>query len=257
MHGMKTSRKKYQSWLYRMGGISHIVTVSESARRMVARSSGVSPERVTNIPNGIETEAFQKEIDRKRKRAEIGVDESVRLIGIVARLSPEKDHETLFEAFSQLSGEFGEVHLVVVGGGELQEQLSAAARRLAIESRVHFLGYRSDVAELLAIFDCFVLSSRSEGLSITLLEAMAAGLPIVATDVGGNGEVIQNEETGLLVPPAQPSRLAAALKRMLTDGEAARRMGERGSARVREHFSLDKMVAGYERIYDELLRGVV
>jgi len=253
VHGRKTSREKKQNWLFRLGRIRHVVAVSENVRRLVLQAGGVPAQRVTTIPNGIDIEAYDRVIDRKAKRTEIGVNDSARLLGIVARLSPEKDHETLFEAFSRLRGEFDDVHLVVVGGGKLLEELERSARRLAIESRVHFLGSRSDVAELLGVFDCFVLSSRSEGLSLTLLEAMAAGLPVVATDVGGNGEVVRHGETGLLVPAADPGRMADALRRIFADEAEARRMGERGLARVREHFSLDKMVAGYERIYDEIL----
>lgn len=253
-HGMKTSREKYQRLLFRLGGIKRVVTVSENARRLLVRASGVSPRRVTTIPNGIDGEAYAKDIDRGIKKADIGIGGSVRLMGIVARLSAEKDHETLLEAFSIFRREFSDVDLVVVGGGELLDQLKSSASRLHIESRVHFLGYRSDVPELLAIFDCFVLSSRSEGLSMTLLEAMAAGLPVVATSVGGNQEVVRHEETGLLVPAAEPQRLADALKRIFSNEESARQMGESGLRRVHEHFSLDKMVESYEQIYDELLR---
>jgi glycosyltransferase involved in cell wall biosynthesis len=251
-HGMITSSEKHQRLLFRLGNM-HIVTVSENARRLMLRSSGLSPQRVTVIPNGVDTKAFGKDLDVKKKKASIGLSDSSRSIGIVARLSPEKDHETLFEAFACFSREFHDVHLVVVGGGDLLGDLQNAAGRLGIESRVHFLGYRHDVVELLAIFDCFVLSSRLEGLPMTLLEAMAAGLPVVATDVGGNREVVLHEETGLLVPEGEPGLLADALQRIFADPETARRMGGRGRKRAREHFDLDKMVGRYVRIYDELL----
>jgi glycosyltransferase involved in cell wall biosynthesis len=253
-HGMKTSRKNYQRFLYRLGAIKHIVTVSENARRILVQNSGISSKRVTTIPNGINWEDYAININTLTKKASIGIEGDPRLIGIVARLSPEKDHETLLEAFSIFGKEFSDVELVVVGGGDLLANLKDSARRLEIESRVHFLEYRADVQELMAIFECFVLCSRSEGLSMTLLEAMAAGLPVVATDVGGNREVVQHEETGLLVPAGEPQQLAEGLKRIFADNEKARQMGEKGRIRVQEHFSLGKMIGSYEQIYEDLLR---
>ena len=180
------------------------MTVSENARRLVMQKSGIRPERVTTIPNGIDAEEYSKDIDMRKMKDDIEVRSDARLISIVARLSPEKDHEMLLEAFSLFCKQFTDVDLVVVGDGGLFEDLKNTTRRLEVAPRVHFLGYRKDVAQLLATFDCFVLSSRSEGLSMTLLEAMAAGLPVVATDVGGNSEVVQHEETGFLVPTGEP-----------------------------------------------------
>ncbi|MFH1754239.1 MAG: glycosyltransferase, partial [Candidatus Latescibacterota bacterium] len=241
-HGVRTSREGHQRLFYRLGSVNQIVTVSENARQLLIKSCGIGADKVLTVPNGINTADYMMDIDVGKKKADLGIGRAVSLLGIVARLSPEKDHNTLLQAFSIVCEEFTDVDLVIVGDGELRAILEKKAGELAIDGRVHFLGCRRDIAEILPIFDCFVLSSRSEGLSMTLLEAMAAGLPVVATNVGGNPEVVEDEKTGLIVAHGEPQRLAAAVKRILSNRTRSRAMGDEGRRRVSQLFGIDKMV---------------
>jgi glycosyltransferase involved in cell wall biosynthesis len=134
----------------------------------------------------------------------------------------------------------------------MHDEIHALAAELALDDVVRFHGFRDDVGAVLATADLFVLSSLSEGISITLLEAMAAKLPVVATDVGGNREVVIPEETGLLVPAGDPAALAEAMIAILTDPARARRLGEGGLVRVTRDFSIARTVAAYEEIYEAL-----
>jgi glycosyltransferase involved in cell wall biosynthesis len=139
--------------------------------------------------------------------------------------------------------------LLIIGDGPLRRELEAQVDELRLTDQVRFLGERPDVPELLSLLDVFVLCSHSEGLSLTLIEASAASLPIVATDVGGNSEVVEAGINGLLVPTNQPEPLAAAIIRLLTDKTTALRMGKAGSIKFEQEFTLDGMVWQYQQLY--------
>ena len=143
---------------------------------------------------------------------------------------------------------------LIAGRGEREAALREQARSLAIDGHVRFLGFRHDVPELLALCDVFVLPSLSEGLSIAILEAMAAARPVVTTRVGGNPELVVQGETGILVEPTDAPGLAGAVTRLLTDPAEARRLGENGLSRVRSRFTIGAMVREYETIYEEALK---
>jgi glycosyltransferase involved in cell wall biosynthesis len=164
------------------------------------------------------------------------------LVGNVARLAPQKDHRTLVEAARLVP----EADFVVAGDGELREELE----RQAEGSNVRFLGARDDVPELLASFDVFAFPSLFEGLCLAVIEAQAAGVPVVATPVGGIRETVVDGETGLLVPTRNPAALAAAIRRLLEDRPAAEAMAAEARRRVRERFSVERMVAETLRLYD-------
>jgi glycosyltransferase involved in cell wall biosynthesis len=143
--------------------------------------------------------------------------------------------------------------LLVVGNGTQEKALQQRAVALGIEDSVRFMGFRRDIADLLACLDVFVLSSFSEGLSLTLLEAAAMGLPVVATRVGGNPEVVQHEQTGLLVPSDVPEAMASALARLLQDPSERFRLGNQGRESYREHFTLSAMLRQYTTLYRRLM----
>ena len=163
------------------------------------------------------------------------------LVGNVARLAPQKDHRTLIEAARLVP----EAEFVVAGDGELREQLE----RQAAGSRVRFLGARDDVPEILASLDVFAFPSLFEGLCVAVIEAQAAGVPVVATPVGGIRETVVDGETGLVVPTRDPPALAAAIRRLLEDRPAAEAMAAEAKRRVGERFSVERMVEETLRIY--------
>lgn len=258
VHGVTTSGDRKQRLFQRVGLVDRLVTVSEDARRVAIEKAGVPADRVSTVINGIDLEAYAPRARDEATRAELGADVGTFVVGIVARLSKEKDHANLLRAFAQAFEDDGATarrtaRLVVVGDGPLRGELQRLAEEAGIAASVSFLGSRHDVARLLGAFDCFVLSSYTEGLAVTLLEAAASGLPIVATAVGGNVEVVEDGVTGILVPPRDGARLAEALSRLAANREEARAMGLRGRERVRARFGIEGMVERYQSIYTELL----
>lgn len=230
-----------------------VVAVSEDSRRELMRHNRIRPDKVRVIVNGIDLTGYKPATPSAReRRGELGLPEDVPLCGIVARLSPEKDHRTLLLAVDALRKAGSAAHLAIVGGGPLEGELKTLVQSLGLSARVHFLGFRSDVAQLLPLFDLFVLSSTEEGVSLTLIEAMAAGLPIVATRVGGNPEVVVDGETGLLVEAGQPAALAAAIESLLGDPEIRSRMGRRGRDVAAERFDIERVIDEYQAIYAEI-----
>jgi sugar transferase (PEP-CTERM/EpsH1 system associated) len=254
-HGMKTSGTRQPVTLDRLGLVDAFVTVSDDARRIALASAGGNPARVRTIVNGVDTRAYRRAETgaRARVRRALQLPDDAFVFGIVARLSAAKDHANLFRAFAALAGADGRAHLVVVGDGELRGDLERLVDELRMQERIHMIGSRDDIAELVGAFDAFVLSSYTEGLAMTLLEAMAAELPIVATSVGGNAEVVVDGETGLVVPPRDTARLADALRWMSSHTAEARAMGSRGRERAVARFSIEAMVAAYEEAYDRAL----
>ncbi|HXV13462.1 MAG TPA: glycosyltransferase [Candidatus Krumholzibacteria bacterium] len=254
-HGMKTSGARQPVRLARLGLVDEFVTVSEDARRIATETAGVDPARVRTIWNGVDTAAYRR-IEgeaRARVRRSLGLPEDAFVFAIVARLSAAKDHANLFRAFAALTTSDANARLVVVGDGELRGSLGELVRELKMEQRIHMVGARDDVAAIAGAFDCFVLSSYTEGLAMTLLEAMAAELPVVATRVGGNAEVVVDGETGRLVPARDSDRLRDAMQWMSDHREAARAMGAKGRARAQSRFSVEAMVAAYEDAYRRAL----
>ena len=184
-----------------------------------------------------------------RLRAALGLGADVPIVGVLGRLVPIKDHATLFSALATLPG----VHLAVLGDGELRPALESSARDLGIADRAHFTGWWHDVPAALADLDVVVLSSRNEGTPVALIEALAAGRPVVATDVGGVRHVVQDGETGCLCPPGDPATLAELLQRSLSQREVAAQMAMEGRRRVAEHFGQARMVNDHRLLYQELL----
>ncbi|MCG5053234.1 MAG: GT4 family glycosyltransferase PelF [Myxococcales bacterium] len=215
-------------------------------RKLVAQ--GIDSSRVRTIMNGIDTNAFTPGSDRRGPRERLGLEPQDLVVGTVGRLVPVKDQACLLEAFART--EVPHARLVLVGDGPLRRELEDKAQHLGIGARVVFAGGRRDVADLLPAFDVFVLSSKSEGLPLTVLEAMASGLPVVATDVGALAEAVIPGRTGRLVPPENPAALAEALTALLKDREMREGMAAAGLARARAHFDLGFMTREYQSLYE-------
>ncbi|WP_437714209.1 glycosyltransferase [Sorangium sp. So ce448] len=252
-HGRNYPKQKRKVLLNRLAAAltDRVVAVSDDSRAVALEVEHVDPAKVVTILNGVDTDVFRPG-DAGAARARLEVPATGYHVGCVARLSPEKDHATLLDAFARLRATRPDAHLTLIGDGPRRPALEAQAARLGLGGAVTFTGTRGDVAELLPAFDVFALASLTEGISLTLIEAAAAGLPIVATRVGGNPEIVVDGETGLLVPPGAPETLAGALEAVAVREDRAE-MGLRGRARVMERFGIDRMARAYEDLYDEVL----
>jgi glycosyltransferase involved in cell wall biosynthesis len=240
-------------------------TLDNVTARLCARAIAVSeatldafvrqgwPERMIEVVyNGVDIVADAPSANGAWRRA-LSVPDDAPVVAEIARLCDVKGQRELIAALADVP----DARLVLVGGdleagGAFQAELERAADRLGVRDRVVFAGYRADAAELLSDVDVFALPSWTEGLPITVLEAMARSRPVVATPVGGTPEVVADGETGLLVPPQDPTALAAALRRLLADPELRRRMGEAGRRRVEERFSAREMTDRVLAVYDEV-----
>lgn len=229
-----------------------IIANSEAVRQYLLKRGGLDADKVITIYNGVNFDRFRTPCDPRVRRAELGIGDDVVLAGCLARVEPAKDHGTLLQAMALISNRLPKLHLALIGGGSEEDRLRHMARDLGIGERVHFVGFRTDAAEWLQSVDISVLSSVKEGLSNTVLESMAAGKPVVATDVGGNAEVIVENETGFLVPSRAPSELGAALARVAASPETIASFGRAGRRRVDALFSVESMVAHTERLYLDL-----
>ncbi len=213
------------------------VCVSADAAALACKQ-GVPERAVRVVTNGIDLERFR-----------IGTYANAGPAVVVARLTAEKDVACLLEATALVVKQVPEFRLLVAGDGPCRSDLEEQAARLGLNANAEFLGTVRDVPPLLARGRLFVLPSRTEGISLTLLEAMASGLPIVATRVGGNPEVVAEGETGLLVPSENPAALASAIVRVYREPGLAERLGRAGRERVEEHFDLVRMIRQYEGLY--------
>ncbi len=229
-----------------------VVAVSDDARKVALEVERIEPHRLVTIRNGVDTTKVCPG-DGTLTRHRLGIADDTFHIGCVARLSIEKDHATLLHAVSILRKRLPHVCLTLVGDGALRAELEELADSLGIREAVKFVGFTNDVASFLPSFDVFALSSRTEGTSLTLLEAAAAALPIVATHVGGNAEIVVDGESGVLVPAGQPRVFAEALERVAIHTDR-RAMGARGRADIVARYDLAKMVAAYDTLYNEVLR---
>lgn len=211
-------------------------------------SEGFDPRQVDVVPNGIEPGPLPSREDRDRVRHALGIDPATFVIGTVARLDPVKDLGTLVGAVARTAAHGASSLLLVVGDGPERDGLERAAADAGCAGRIRFAGHREDARDLLAGCDAYANSSTFEGVSLTILEAMAAALPVVATAVGGTPEIV-SEQTGILVPPGQTDALAAAIEALARDAARRQTLGRAGRAAVLEHFTLDRMVADYVRVY--------
>ena len=208
------------------------------------------------IYNSLNLQRFRNvQVNRAVKKLEMGLPEDAPVIGSIGRLVRQKGYSILLEAARLVLEDCPQVRFVIVGGGPLMEPLKAQARELGLEGQVIFTGPREDVEELLVIMDLFVSSSLWEGLPTVLLESMAAGVPMVATNVSGSREIIRHGLTGLLVPPDNPVLLSEAIMSMVTEWQRAAVMAERARSEVRSRFSIEIAAELHAELYIQLLEG--
>jgi glycosyltransferase involved in cell wall biosynthesis len=253
-HGMGANRRSgRREWLYRraLAGTDVIATVCAAARDDAVRRGIIPLDKARVVPNGIPVESFQLSSGEHLARMQqtLGVSAQTRVIGSVGRLNWTKDQASLIRAFGIVCRQVPDALLLLIGDGELRAQLQQCAIAEGLGGRVRFLGDRSDVHELLPGLELFAMSSLSEGYSMALLEASATALPIVATAVGGNGEIVRDGVSGCLVPASDPVALAAAIAALLGDPVRARALGTAARAWVETEGSLETMARRYDAIY--------
>ncbi len=240
-----TKRQRINPWFGRLP--ASVFAVSEDLRRHMIEE-GFPASRVRVLHNGIDAGPEVTPEARRRAREVLGLAEDALVVGTIARLDPVKDLPTLVAGFSELIARVPSAVLVIVGDGPARGELEAEIGRRGIAGRVVLTGHRQDARALLAGIDLYVNSSIHEGVSLTILEAMAAAIPVIATDVGGNPEVV-NEATGILVPARSPGAIAAALVELSGDQGRRGHMSVAARRRVETEFSLQRMVAQYAASY--------
>lgn len=233
--------------------VDRFVTVSEDLARWLVEDVRIAARKVVHIPNGVDTERFSPE-GREQARRSLDVPYGATVFGCVGRLDPVKDHASLLRAFAAVGSGGAPVLLLLAGEGPMRAAIEAEIRRLGLDARVRLLGERSDVPDVLRALDVFLLPSVGEGMSNSILEAMAAGLPVIATRVGGNPQLVRDGATGTLVAAGDPEGLAAAMRRYLGEPELRAAHGRAARLRSEAEFSLTRMVAAYSALYAGLLR---
>jgi sugar transferase (PEP-CTERM/EpsH1 system associated) len=245
-------RYQYVRRLYRPF-VSRYVALSHHLEEYLERQVGVLPHHVSQIYNGVDTERFRPAQARERiAGCPFGNAEDF-LVGWVGRMDPVKDLPNLLQGFARAAQSAGRLRLVLVGDGPMRHAVERLVEQHDLADRVWLAGERADVAELMRGLDCFVLPSLGEGISNTILEAMATRLAVVATRVGGNAELIESGMTGLLVPPADSDALAQALLRYSSDRAMARRHAKAARRVAQTRFSLARMVTDYCSLYETAL----
>ncbi len=232
--------------------VSRFVTVSHDLRNWLVEIVRIPPKKIQTIHNGVDVDRFGH-ADRSEARARLQLGSDALAIGTVGRLDPVKDYATLVQAFARIAPTHPTAALLLVGDGPCREELAGLVSRLQLSGRVHLLGERHDVPGILAALDVFVLSSIAEGIANTILEAMATGLPVIATRVGGNPELVDDGVTGQLVPSRSATDLAAAIARYLDDPHCRSLHGAASRDRVVSHFSLGRMSVEYSHLYAALV----
>lgn len=254
IEGSSTHLARLHGWLINSRFASRMVAVSAQVRDYAIKQEAARPELLTVIENGIEPLKIKslEPAQRNALRAEIGVPQSGLLLLTVGRLTIQKGHTVLLDAISKLKTVETNILFAFAGDGPQLNDLQNKAEMLGVTDRVRFLGVRNDINELLLAADVFVQPSLWEGLSLALLEALLAGLPVIATRVEGVIDVVEERSSALLVPPNNAQALAAAIERLLNDGQLREQLGAAGKKRAQTNYSLDKMCIAYEQLMWEI-----
>ncbi len=252
MHGehgtlqLTSSQVRVQRWIW--SRVDRLLSVSSRLAERMAEAVGIPLGSITVVRNGVDLSRFGG-MPREEARHALGVSDDRVLVGHAGRLVEVKDQAALVEAAARVKAEGRRLRVLIAGDGPLRGALEARIAALGVGDVVELVGHRGDVERFFAALDVYVLCSRSEGMPNTILEAMAAGVPVVSTRVGGADELVVDGETGLLVPPARPELLAEAIGRLAAEPERRQAMGQAGRVRATEAFSLAAMVGGYEAVY--------
>jgi glycosyltransferase involved in cell wall biosynthesis len=228
------------------------VAVSHAIREKIVQERHVPVDKATTIHYGVDLRHF-KETKNDPYRKKLGFHSKDIVLGTVARLSEQKGHRYLIDAVKKVVRKYPNIRVLFIGDGPLREKLEFQVHRLRLNATIQFLGFRSDIKELLGALDIFILPSLFEGLPNVILEAMACGKPVIATNVSGIPEVIVDHQTGILIPPKDSDAIAQAIFQMLRDTKKMRMMGKMSRKRVEEKFNLKQQVSAFAMLYEKML----
>ena len=255
LHGFALGEPRYYDglrwWASRY--TDHVAAVSEPLRHHLIASSKVAPAKIRVLPNGIDTVRFAPGTAAGSLRRRLGISSTAPLVGCIARLDPVKNHSGLITAFARVSTLCPDAHLAIIGDGPLRGELENQAQVTGLGDIIHFIGEIADPVDLYRDLDVFALSSLYEGTSISILEALASGAPVVATDVGGNSALLDSGRCGLLVPSGDIHALAETIASILLNASLGEKLAADGRSWVTATYSLEAMVGKYERLYYDLV----
>ena len=258
---LRMSDRLVHSWGRRgLNALADTILVNAQAiKQQILATSSVSPANIVVIKNGLSGVSFVRdpeqllEVQFRAKMGltcQLGIASSSAIVGMVANLRPVKGHRHVLNAAASVLQRRSNVHFLFIGEGELHSDLERQAKDLGIESHVHLMGHRTDAGSLVAGFDVALLASLHEGMPNTVLEAMAAGVPVIATAVGGVNEIIEDEQTGYLVPPGDPVALAECLNRVLEQNQLRQKIGLQGQQFVQSNFAVEQLVSSVQDLYE-------
>lgn len=262
-HGARIVHTEHEFYIYRNDArarrvfrqlirfCSALTVVGPEVARYYIEELGVPAQRVHVIANGVDLDQFNFAGEASRGRLGLSTDDVV--FGVVGRLESEKDHRTLLQAFRALIDHGQAARLLIIGDGSLRGELESCSRTLGLERNVTFLGARTDIPQLLAALDVFVLSSVHEGVPLSVIEAMGAGKPVIATDVGGLRLLVKPSINGTLVPPGDPAALEAAMRDLAANPRLRQEMGLQSRQIACDSFSVSTMINRYQEIYESVL----
>lgn len=253
--GFKKSERLQQVFRHLNVRFNSVVAPARQILSGLAQGERLDSLQMTWIPNGVDTRRFHPATAQARQdaRRALGLEQHAVVFGCVARLTAVKRHVDLIDAFAQLHRGNPQARLLLVGDGPLLAPVQERMQALGVADAVVLLSFREDVEAILPAMDALILASSSEGMSNAILEAMACGLPVIATAVGGNLHLVQHETSGLLVPPRDPISLAAAMQALVRSPQLGQRMGMAARSRVEREFSLDAMINSFDQLYRRLL----
>jgi len=228
---------------------SGCIAISREISASYSKSLMVRSSKIVNIPNCIDVDRFEKPVDKISKKISLGIEPNNLIIGTVANIKAVKNHRNLLFAFEKLRKQMKDVTLILVGSGPLDDQIRRLTSELGLSENVVFLGHRSDIAELYQIFDIFCLSSFSEGFPLSILEAMACEVPVVATNVSGINEIIQSGINGILVPSDNSNTLAGALVMLAQNAILRQTVAKKGFATLSEKYAYHNWIKKYEMLF--------
>lgn len=229
----------------------HVIAISEGIRQVLI-GEGVNPQHVTCVRSAVDATPYMHQVDAREFAQTFGLPEGSLVIGVVAQLIERKGHRYLLEAMPAILERFPNVQVLFLGKGPLQDELSEAITKAGLSEHVHLAGFRTDLPQWLGGLDVLVHPADMEGLGVSLLQAAAAGVPVIASRAGGLPEAVADGQTGILIPPGDVPALVCAVNKLLGDPQLRLEYGQAGRQRIRDEFSIDAMVQGNLQVYEKI-----